>query len=94
MSAIYFGNGLFDCTLTDSIKWCRHCLPRHVGFEEPRAPPPGVFLWRLHMDRDEGFPPHIIGFIKRKREKAKREPAKPFGLAPVSDDQNRPASNA
>ncbi len=46
------------------------------------------------MDRDEGFPPHIIGFIKRKREKEKREPAKPFGLAPVGSDQDRPAPNA
>lgn len=23
------------------------------------------------MDRDEGFPPHIIGFMRRKREKEK-----------------------
>ncbi|MBV8926139.1 MAG: hypothetical protein JOZ74_12300 [Bradyrhizobium sp.] len=23
------------------------------------------------MDREEGFPPHVIGFMKRKREKQK-----------------------
>jgi hypothetical protein len=31
------------------------------------------------MDREEGFPPHVIGFMKRRREKEKpddRETAK------------------
>jgi hypothetical protein len=30
------------------------------------------------MDREEGFPPHVIGFMKRKREKEKLNDAKPL----------------
>ena len=29
------------------------------------------------MDRNEGFPPHIIGFMRRKREKERLESEKP-----------------
>jgi len=46
------------------------------------------------MDRDDGFPPHIIGFMKRKREKERLERARSFKLSSVGDDQNRSASNA
>jgi hypothetical protein len=31
----------------------------------------GVFLWEDKMD--EGFPPHVVGFMKRRREKEKEQ---------------------
>jgi len=45
------------------------------------------------MDRDDGFPPHIIGFMKRKREKEAH--ADPHVQArSCRDDQNQPAPKA
>ena len=41
------------------------------------------------MDREEGFPPHVIGFMKRKREKEKAEDVKPLGAAPRRDERGR-----
>lgn len=46
------------------------------------------------MDRAEGFPPHMIGFMKRKREKEKLEPAKPSKFVAPTADQDRLASHA
>jgi hypothetical protein len=42
------------------------------------APQAGFFCGRTTMDREEGFPPHVIGFMKRKREKdsKQKEPEK------------------
>ena len=47
-------------------------LPAWKG---PVASPRGVFLCRLSkgIAMNEGFPPHIVGFMNRKREKEKRE---------------------
>lgn len=42
-----------------------------------------------HTDRDEGFPPHVIGFMKRKREKEKLDDAKPLKAAPLGDEGGR-----
>jgi len=44
------------------------------------------------MDREEGFPTHVIGFIKRKREREKLDNAKAV-TTPTSDDRARPTSN-
>jgi hypothetical protein len=41
------------------------------------------------MDRDEGFPPHVIGFMKRKREKEKPEDVKPLEAHPLGDERGR-----
>jgi hypothetical protein len=38
------------------------------------------------MDRDEGFPPHIIGFMRRKREKERLESEKPAKTLPLDQD--------
>jgi hypothetical protein len=38
-----------------------------------------------HMDREEGFPPHVIGFMKRKREKEKLDDAKPLKASPLDE---------
>ena len=46
------------------------------------------------MDRDEGFPPHIIGFMRRKREKERLESEKRALALPFGDDTTRPALNA
>ena len=41
------------------------------------------------MDREEGFPPHIIGFMRRKREKQKPDDAKSLRSAPHSEESGR-----
>jgi len=46
------------------------------------------------MDRDEGFPPHIIGFMRRKREKEKLVSEKPAKALPFGDDSGRSVANA
>jgi hypothetical protein len=46
------------------------------------------------MDRDQGFPPHIIGFMRRKRETERRESEKPTNALPLGDESGRPALNA
>jgi hypothetical protein len=56
-----------------------------AGFERPRALA-GVFLWRQDMDREDSFPPHIIGFMKRKREKEKLDYAKALRIASPRDE--------
>jgi hypothetical protein len=48
----------------------------------------------IDMDRDDGFPPHIIGFMKRKREKEKLQPARPFRLIVADDEYSRTAPKA
>jgi hypothetical protein len=37
--------------------------------EEPCPPPAGFFSAKRILVMDEGFPPHIVGFMRRKREK-------------------------
>jgi len=44
------------------------------------------------MDREEGFPPHVVGFMRRKREKEKLERAKLFDAAACADDRGRPVA--
>jgi hypothetical protein len=41
----------------------------------PVASPRGAFLCKSSegMAMNEGFPPHLVGFMNRKREKEKRE---------------------
>jgi hypothetical protein len=41
----------------------------------PVAPPRGAFHCRFSkgIAMNDGFPPHIVGFMNRKREKEKRE---------------------
>ena len=46
------------------------------------------------MDREEGFPPHIIGFMRRKREKERMESEKPAKSLPLGDESAQPALNA
>jgi hypothetical protein len=46
------------------------------------------------MDRDKGFPPHIIGFMRRKREKEKPASEKPANAMPFGDDSERSVANA
>ncbi len=41
------------------------------------------------MDREEGFPPHVIGFMKRKREKEKLGDAKAVKTIPLRDESGR-----
>jgi hypothetical protein len=41
------------------------------------------------MDREDGFPPHVIGFMKRKREKEKPDDAKPLEAALLGDEPGR-----
>jgi hypothetical protein len=57
---------------------------RPAGFEEPRSSPArGFSLQNLRriIAMNDGFPPHIVGFMNRKREKEKREEkAWVFGL--------------
>jgi len=68
-------------------------LPAPVGFENPAIfARRGVFFRERHMDREEGFPTHVIGFMKRKREREKLDNAKAV-TTPTSDDRARPTSN-
>jgi hypothetical protein len=46
------------------------------------------------MDREEGFPPHIIGFMRRKREKERLESEKPPKSLPFGEESVRTALNA
>jgi hypothetical protein len=38
---------------------------------ERPCPPPAGFFSAKELVMDEGFPPHIVGFMRRKREKEK-----------------------
>ena len=68
-------------------------LPAPVGLKTPLSIG-GVFLWRKCMDRDEGFPPHVIGFMKRKREKEKLDDAKAVKTIPLRDESGRTRPHA
>jgi len=46
------------------------------------------------MDRQEGFPPHVIGFMKRKREKEKPDEREPTNGRPFGDESGRAHPNA
>jgi hypothetical protein len=46
------------------------------------------------MDREEGFPPHVVGFMKRKREKERPGDARPQTVAPGGQESSRTASGA
>ncbi len=41
------------------------------------------------MDREEGFPPHVVGFMKRKREKEKPDDAVVVKTLPLRDESGR-----
>jgi hypothetical protein len=41
------------------------------------------------MDREEGFPPHMVGFMKRKREKEKPGEKKLPKAGPMGDEPGR-----
>lgn len=41
------------------------------------------------MDREEGFPPYVIGFMKRKREKERLDDAKAVKAIPLRDESGR-----
>jgi hypothetical protein len=41
------------------------------------------------MDREEGFPPRVIGFMKRKRENEKPDDAKALKAAPLGNERGR-----
>jgi hypothetical protein len=70
--------------------------------EKPRCFPRGGFLFgetgmdagRIGMDREEGFPPHVIGFMRRKREKERLETEKGVRLAISGDEQGRAGGSA
>jgi hypothetical protein len=68
--------------------------PAPVGVENPAFATGGVFLSEERMDREEGFPPHVIGFMKRKREKEGLDDPKPLKAVPLGDDQGRSRSTA
>jgi hypothetical protein len=51
-------------------------------------------LGRIGVDREEGFPPHIVGFMRRKREKEKPETEKGVRLAISGDEQGRTGGSA
>jgi len=59
-------------------------LPAPVGFENPAFRQAGFSFWEGCMDRKEGFPPHVIGFMKRKRENG----ALPLNLSDGSKTYN------
>jgi hypothetical protein len=44
------------------------------ALKSPVAPPRGAFLCQSSkgIPMNDGFPPHIVGFMNRKREKEKR----------------------
>jgi hypothetical protein len=46
------------------------------------------------MDREEGFPPHVVGFMKRRREKEKPDNGKPLKAGFRSDEPGRTHPNA
>ena len=46
------------------------------------------------MDREEGFPPHVIGFMKRKREKEKPDDGETSKGRPYGDESGRVHPNA
>jgi len=46
------------------------------------------------MNREEGFPPHVIGFMRRKREKEKLDDAKPLTTVPLGDEPGQAHPNA
>jgi len=49
---------------------------RPAGVEGPRSSPARGFSLRIFkkgIPMNDGFPPHIAGFMTRKREKEKRE---------------------
>ena len=45
------------------------------------------------MDRDEGLQPHIIGFMRRKREKERLENEKQVKAPPFGGDSARAADS-
>jgi hypothetical protein len=51
-------------------------------------------LGRIGMDREEGFPPHVVGFMRRRREKEKLESEKDVRLAISGDEQGRTGGTA
>ena len=46
------------------------------------------------MDREEGFPPHVIGFMKRKREKEKPDERESAEGRAFGDESGRAHRNA
>ena len=46
------------------------------------------------MDREEGFPPHVIGFMKRKREKEKPDERETSEGRAFRDEAGRAHPNA
>jgi hypothetical protein len=50
--------------------------------------------FEARMDREEGFPAHIIGFMKRKREKESSGDSEPRKVVAAREEAARPASNA
>ena len=46
------------------------------------------------MDREEGFPPHVIGFMKRRREKEKPDDAKSLKAVSHGIESGRTHSDA
>ncbi|MBV9462232.1 MAG: hypothetical protein JO141_32600 [Bradyrhizobium sp.] len=45
------------------------------------------------MDREEGFPPHVIGFMKRKREKEKSDQREATHGSAFGDESGRAHRN-
>ena len=90
---VFLWNDLCGSGLSDRTSGADIASPAVSALKDPARPARGFSL-EIDMDRDDGFPPHIIGFMKRKREKEKLQPARPFRLIVADDDHSRTAPNA